>query len=414
MQPSIDNSKEPGERLRPAPAQDEQTGDKVQLRPVRPEDAERIHQLLFSMLPDVPCDRTRWLARWRWQYWDNPFRLNRPAGWVLARGRKIVGHLGAVHVPLRIGQDRCTGMIGADYAVSAEGIQRGGAFAGLQLAQALFKESSDHIVLATTANEQTNAVFARFGCHPVEWTREFWRAPATTTQMLRTCRGSSNRVVRRLLSGVSGSALAGLLGYGCAILRHQPAIPIQRGHRLEISRPCSPCPLGLLYGQLIGQHMRPTDNQMCAGLWPAYCGIDRSQDYLDWRYVRNPEGENIRCLSVSDSSGQLLGCAIVFLDMHGPRRIAVVEEVIVRPDRAEVWRTVFCAALRLAWAHGMDYLVATTGRDSLRGLFWELGFQSRARNAPAALIMKTPECRPSKALREPLGEHFEFSHGDMF
>lgn len=414
MQSSIGHLDQPGEQRQPVPSAKCQNAPGAKLRPVQPADADRIHQLLLSTLPDVLPDRRRWRARWLWQYWDNPFRLNRPAGWVLEEADKIVGHLGAVHVPLRIGQERGTGMIGSDYAVAPEALRDGGAFAGLRLAQALFQESGDHVVLATTANEQTGAIFGRFGCRPVEWTREFWRAPATMTQLVRACRGSSSRLARWLLSGFPGSAVAGLLGWSCAVLRHQPAIPLRLGCRLEITMPCSPCPLGMLYGQLVGGHVVLAETPMHAGLWPAHFGIDRSQDYLDWRYVHHPERENIRILSVSDGSGQLLGSAIVFLDMHAPRRIAAVEEIVVRPDRPDVWHTLFCTALQLARAHDMEYLVTTTGRLSLRGLYWELGFHSRSRNAPAALILKSPKCRPSRSLPEPLEEYYEFWHGEMF
>lgn len=414
MQSSTGHPEDSGNQSRSAPTLKGPSAPGGWLRPVQPADAEQIHQLLLSILPDVPPDRARWLARWRWQYWNNPYRLNRPAGWVLEGGGKIVGHLGAVHVPLRMGQERGTGIIGADYAVSAEALRHGGAFAGLQLAQALFQESGDHIVLATTANEQTGAIFGRFGCRPVEWTREFWRAPATMAQLLRTGYGSSNRLARRLLSGFPGSLVADVLGRGCTLLRYQPTLPLQPGYRIEMTLPCSPCPFGMLYEQLVAGHGAVPATPIALGQWPAHFGIDRSQDYLDWRYIHHPERESIRVISVSDRAGQLYGSAIVFLDIHAPRRVACVEEIIARPDRTDVWRMLFLAALRLAWAHDMEYLVTTTGRRGLRGFFWELGFQSRARNAPAALVLQSPQCRPSQSLREPLADHYEFWHGEMF
>ncbi len=414
MQPSIGHPENPGNSCRSAPSSQGPIAPGAKLRPVQPVDAECIHELLLSILPEVLPDRARWLARWRWQYWDNPYRLNRPAGWILEAAGKIVGHLGAVHVPLRIGQQRTTGIIGADYAVSTDALRQGGAFAGLQLAQALFQESGDHIVLATTANEQTGAIFGRFGCRPVEWTREFWRAPATMTQLVRTYRGSSNRLARRLLSGLTGSFIAGALGCGCALLRHQPAIPLRPGCRIEITMPCSPCTLGLLYEQLVANLGVSVTRPIIANGSPADFGIDRSQDYLDWRYTRHPERENIRLIALSDGAGQPLGSAIIFLDMYAPRRIAWVEEMVVWPGCRDVWPTLFSAALRLAWAHDMEYLVTTTGRPDLRGLFWELGFQCRARNAPAALILKSPQCPLSQSLLEPLEDHYEFWHGEMF
>ena len=93
------------EPISPAPART--TGprrpDALHLREVEPADGQAVHALLTANIPGVLEDRGRWLRRWQWQYWDNPFRADRPAGWVLTDGDHIVGHLGAVYVPFRVG-----------------------------------------------------------------------------------------------------------------------------------------------------------------------------------------------------------------------------------------------------------------------------------------------------------------------
>ncbi|MDM8008192.1 MAG: hypothetical protein QUV05_18795, partial [Phycisphaerae bacterium] len=176
---------------------DESSRSSLKPRPVRPEDAVSLHKLLVAELPDIPADHQRWLARWNWQYRDNPFRQDRPAGWVLADGERVVGHLGAVYVPVIAAGRSAVGVIGADYVVSQDALKAGGTFAGLQLAQAFFEGTSACLHMATTANEKTGAVFGRFGCRPVDWTREFFRASTSLVQQIRTCRGGANRVVRR-------------------------------------------------------------------------------------------------------------------------------------------------------------------------------------------------------------------------
>ena len=408
----------------PAPA-----GAGLTLRPVEPKDAEAIHALLVAAIPDVLADRQRWLSRWVWQYWDNPYRRDRPAGWVLVDGDLIVGHLGAVYVPLRVGSGRATGVVGADYAVAEGAIARGSVFAGLQLAEAFFSAAEDCVAMATTANEKTAAVFSRFGCEPIAWTREFWRARANLTQQIRACHGASSRIARRLLSGPAGSIISGVLGRCYRRLRHQPAIPIPAGCRLETTMPQLAGDLGWLWegfawsgavpnaGGPTGAGNEGGDARRVESDRAGVVGIDRAQSYLDWRYARHPERDNIRVLVVRDGDGQPTGTAVVFLDERETRRIAFVEELIALPDRMEVVRTLLCSALRLACDHEADYVVTTTGRPAIRHVFRELGFESRARSAPAVVIQPTPTSfapGPDARHGESIAEHLDFWHGEMF
>ena len=86
----------------------------------------------------------------------------------------------------------------------------------------------------------------------------------------------------------------------------------------------------------------------------------------------------------ADMAGWFCGFQnLIYLTVDDP---AFVEDLIVLPGRPDVVRSLLCAALRLAADHQADYLVTATGRCELRPLFWELGFESRARSAPAAVI----------------------------
>ena len=67
------------------------------IRSVEPADGPALHALLVASIPDVLPDRARWLARWPWQCWGNPYRGERPVGCVLTDGDRILGHLGAVY-----------------------------------------------------------------------------------------------------------------------------------------------------------------------------------------------------------------------------------------------------------------------------------------------------------------------------
>jgi hypothetical protein len=377
-------------------------------------DGPAIHTLLTSCIPDVLPDSARWLARWRWQYWENPFRRERPAGYVLADGDRVLGHLGAVHLPLRFRDAHVSGSVGADYAVCDEAVARGGMFAALELAQRLFADCKDCVVMATTANEKTGAVFGRFGCREVGWTREFWRASTDLPQQIRSCCGSKSRLVRRAINGRYGRWVAQALVACHQITGRLPPIPISRGCSLETTVPQLACDLGQLWesiwtNEILAHQGNPKNSRISLA-------VHRSQAYLEWRYARHPERDRIRVMVVRNREHRLLGAAVVFREERADRHVLYIEELLVVPHRRDVERTLLCAALRLARQGGAEYLVTSPGRRSIRHLYWELGFEDRARNAPAVVFSLPAHCDLAQS-RDPaqrFENHIEFWHGMMF
>lgn len=369
----------------------------LRLRTAEPSDGEAIHALLTANIPGIIGDRGRWLRRWQWQYWSNPFRGHRPAGWVLVDADRIVGHLGAVYVPFRVGLEHTLGIIGADYAVSADALARGGVFAGLQLAKAFFDAAENAVPMATTANEKTAAVFSRFGCLAVPWTQEFWRAPVTIARQIRACRGATSRIARKLLTQPGGSAVAYVAGQIYRATRRRPGIPLPPGCRLEITTP-----------RLASDISRVADQSVRVG-------IDRSADYFEWRYNQHPERANVRVITLRRDDASAVAGAFVFHEDRGPERLAFIEDLIVPANRPDAVRTLLCATLRLAADNDADTLITMTGRHEFRGIYWELGFESRARSAPAAVIryraVQPPTCSGGTPT---LDTHLELWHGAMF
>ncbi|MGQ9649962.1 MAG: hypothetical protein ACUVXJ_07615 [Phycisphaerae bacterium] len=376
---------------------DESSRSRLMPRPVRPEDAVSLHRFLVAELPDIPADHQRWLARWNWQYRDNPFRQDRPAGWVLADGERVVGHLGAVYVPVVVAGRSAVGAIGADYVVSQDALKIGGTFAGLQLAQTFFEGTSGCLHMATTANEKTGTVFGRFGCRPVEWTREFFRASTSLVQQIRTCRGGANRVVRRLMTGLLGVVGKNVLAAAYSLCRHRPALPVSLGWQLDVGM----APLIL------------EASSMQARIAPAGFAVERSREFLDWRYLRHPDSASIRALLVRRREGDVIGAAVVFIDQQQGRRLAYLEELTVAAGDEAAMHTLVCAALRLAGDHKSHYLICTAGRSDLRGRFWEYGFESRARSAPALVIGGLEGQTGSASVGSAITDAV-FHHGDMF
>lgn len=376
------------------------------LRPAEIRDGPAIHELLVANLPDILENRDRWLSRWRWQYWDNPFREGRPAGWVLADGERVLGHLGAVYLPITVGGATVTGAVGADYAVADEAVARGGMFIALELTQRLFAACHGCLVMATTANEKTGAVFGRFGARPIAWTKAFWRAPANFEQQIRTFHGGRNRMIRGVMDSLLGPLLTRGAGLAHRLAGHGPGIPIPRGCWLETTVPQLAKDLGHFWAGLA--------EQSSPGMAARRFALDRSQAFFDWRYARHPERDHVRVLVVRMSDGTPLGAAIVFREQRQDRHIVYVEDMLVAPQRTDVVKTLLCAALRLACQHGAKFVITSPGSRTVRSVLWELGFQERARNAPAAVVCTTPVGSQAALVDGEIDDHFEFWHGMMF
>lgn len=371
----------------------------VVLREVRSGDGPVIHAMLRAAMPGTLPDPDRWLRRWHWQCLHNPFRGERPAGWVLEDAGDVVGHIGAVYLPLRVRGERRLGQVVTDYVVSREAVARGGLFPGLRLAQAFMTAARGLVPMATTANEKTGAVLGRYGCRPVDWSREWWRAPATSEQEIRSCLGGGSRLWRRMLRTKPGRMLGRAAGRCCRIMGLHPPLPWPFQGRLEVRAAPAIQELNALAATVSSGDVT--------------CSIDWSAEYLAWRYARHPEWNDIRVLVLRGHDGRVTAGAVVFRERLATRRIAYVEELAVlrcrRPSSSSTTgretfsvRAVLCASLRVAADLDADYLVATTGRGDWRPLFWELGFESRARNAPALVLPEEIASCPA------------FQHGMMF
>jgi hypothetical protein len=297
-------------------------------------------------------------------------------------------------------------------------VARGGVFAALELAQRLFTDCKDGVVMATTANEKTGAVFGRFGCREVAWTREFWRASTGLPQQIRSCCGGKSRLIRRAITGRYGRWVARALVAGHKVTGRLPPVPIDRGCSLETTVPQLARDLGQLWDTIWADELAANDLSANGGpVGPRISlAVHRSQAYLDWRYAQHPERDHIRVMVVRNRHGRALGAAIVFREERADRHLVYIEELLVLPGRPDVARTLLCAALRLASQGGAEYLVTSPGRRSIRDLYWELGFEDHARNAPAVVVSFPDQCalEAGHDAAQSFGDHIEFWHGMMF
>jgi hypothetical protein len=107
--------------------------------------------------------------------------------------------------------------------------------------------------------------------------------------------------------------------------------------------------------------------------------------------------------------GRLHGLAIVFIEESPAGRTAYLQDLAWTEGAADVVYPLLCTALKLAGEQRADRLVTLTGRQALRGVYWELGFLPGARSAPAVLL-KPPPGLPLEAIER----DSEWWHGAMF
>lgn len=386
------------------------------LRPVLPEDAEGIHALLIANSPYVIGDRRRWLSQWMWKYGNNPFRQDRPAGWILAEGDRLIGHLGAIYMPIRFNEESLAGVMATDFVVAGQIIGLKREEVGSNLLEAFLAAADDCVVLANPANEEDMARFADYGCQPVQSSRQWWRAPTTLLQEIHTCHCATSRIAR-LLSRLGGAVLLGPAERGYRLLGHRPGIPIPRGCRLETTVPQLARDLGSLYERVAAEQTRNKTHRFSQTDHLLPLAIDHNQDYLDWRYTHHPERENLRVLMVRDEDADLLGACVVYLDERGTQLTVLIEELIVFPGCSDVIRTLLCAALKLACDHKADALVTMTGKASFQSIFNSLGFQHHPQAVSAVMIQEgcigsSTDPNPSSILSHE--RNLEFWHGALF
>jgi len=365
------------------------------VRCVQCSDGPAIHALLsagrISRMPELQ----HWLKRWQWATWDNPFRNDRPAGWVVLDHNRIIGHLGAVYAPFIDHGSNRTAMIAVVPVVDATKSNGNADIAIQQLAQAFFAGSDNCVPIITAADPQFAAAFIRSGCHAIEWTRQRWRMPANITQMIQTIHGGKHRLLSNLFATAVGRRTTHWLENVYRRLGRLPRIPVPTGCRMEITTP-----------RLANDHclMNERSNQ------GATIGIDRSPAYLRWRYAEHPEHQHIRVVMIRNSDEHPIAAAIVYIEEMPGRRIAYIEDLEVADNRRDLLHTLMAAALRTAIETGAQLLITTAGRYGLDQLYAEFGFRLQRRRGPAVLI------DPSRVScnAETLQTNFELWHGGLF
>jgi hypothetical protein len=383
------------------------------IRPVVLADGESVYRLIGQAFDMVMPDLDAWLKYWKWKTWDNPFRADRSVGFAGEHAGEIVGYLGGVHIPLRIMGKHCIGVIPTEFSVSAraDGSARG--VLALQLAEAFCEEARQAgvYVISTTSNEKTAAIFGRFDCMPVEWTKELWRAPVTLRQQIRSTWGGGHRLMRGVLNSPVGGGVLQVIAGIYRVSGGRPSVRLPRGHVL-----CEEGP-ELLERDVVELHTHLEGASEASDQHtPFDVGVDRSSEYLKWRYLDHPDVEDVGVFVIRDRGQRLVAAEVVQVHARTDDRVAYVEELLFPSSRSDLAKRLLCAALNWAADRGAAYLFTAPGRVAYRSMYWELGFESRGRSAPAVVAQKTPprQIGLDIDLAEVLSDQLELWHGGMF
>ena len=73
------------------------------MRGVVETDGAEVFELLQARGLFAPDQRDTWFRYAAWAYWRNPYRGDRPPGWVIEEQGRIVAYVGCVFMPYRLG-----------------------------------------------------------------------------------------------------------------------------------------------------------------------------------------------------------------------------------------------------------------------------------------------------------------------
>lgn len=312
-------------------------------------------------------------ARWDWQYRRTEALFGRRSIIrLLSVGDEIVGHVSAFPLPLRI-----EGRVAPVLAASGLAVDPRFRLAALRLLREILV---DPPLLGTAMSEPVVRMMQRAGATIIP--------ESTTRHVFRLSRAGELRC--RLQSRMP-PGWAGRL----------PEAPFRLAASIEgslrVVRTLRQLPAG---GQSFEIRQLEGFDEQAGTLWnsvaPNYqWSIDRSQRYLNWRYVECP-GLSATRLGAFDGSGQLAGILValtcVQLNRHRVPGAANMEitELICRPDAKDCARAMVRCVLELACKQGLGSVAATGVPAEAGAALCDNGFRMEPGNRYIACLFQQP------------------------
>lgn len=286
----------------------------------RSDEADAIRMLLDKLPPsEREGAYAGRLARWRWQYYDNP---NNPDGepliWVARVDDAFGGMVATIPVKVRTPKGLVLGMWGVDFIVS-------GKMRGMGIGKALLTEWL-----------KTPGIAFVMGWSPVSF---------------RVAKGVGFEVIRGF---TTADILLSRIGYAVASVKHKQRSDLNRlarvfwrlnppaGGRSERGRAAQP--VSVMTGLPEGA------DELWQRVSESYgFGVERDQIYLKWRFEAHPAYPyRFVCLG---EPGDLKGLAVCRLTDDKPQ-LGVVADLIVDPGREDLVSHLIDATVAFLKSHG--------------------------------------------------------------
>jgi hypothetical protein len=322
-------------------------------RPVEKSDSHNIHALLVSAGLMSKDSMKAWEDYSNWAFWQNPYRGSLPAGWVAEDEEGLLAYKGATIVPYRTSR-----FSGLGASVGNLSVRKGAnpAFA------AMF----------TRKHLRNGGVDVQFGAHFNDLSGKIWLPMVTAIGELSDVTYSkilSRHAVwkKRLLQrGLPGRFLVSAGGARLLGWMHSMADPT------KFPEPGEDVPLRSRRIDRFSEIDEQTINQLCR---EAEAGLDftleRSQQYLAWRYEAHPRANDYSRIVLSDDKDVIRGLGV--LEMKNDT--ALVYECIVNPDDRQAQIGLIRTLAEFALAEGKTEMVSKAVTRPVSSTLESMNFQ---------------------------------------
>jgi hypothetical protein len=321
----------------------------------------KLREALFSDFEAVNELKQRWgMASDSVENWDRLWRQNpalthssrqRPIGWVLEAGSKIVGYIGNISLVCRYG-DRTLSAVTA-HGLVVEPSYRG---VGVSLNSAFFRQKAVDLYVCTTTIPAVGKISAALKADPLPqsdyWTALFWvlRPSAFVDSMMKKL------AIKSLLSRTGGALGSLAIAADRSLRRRRPKQSSKRLKVTEIGVGEIGDEFQALWTDKVSEQTRLlTDRSVAAIRWHCEIPGDRGITRV------------LRC----SKDDRLLGYAIVRHeqpDENGLRK-SIIVDMLVREDEPALVEALLAAAYSRASYAGSDILEVMGFPESIRRVF---------------------------------------------
>ncbi len=322
----------------------------------------------------------RFDQRWCWQYEENPWRSQRePMIQLRIQDGKIVAHIGAFPLPMRIDGSPEIVLCGADLMVD-----KGFGFVALQLMKCFVKEAP---VIGSGLSPEARKLFATFGGGTVALSRDRWRYQSRRMTTLK-------RKLRRRFPA----------------LANRTGIPMLMNGVWQ-STQAPPVGLSKTMDQLAIRRIQRFESDYDA-LWDKVCkefrfSIDKTSTYMNWRYVDSPAAAPCR-LGLYSADEKLVGVIVGGIHQQwdeSGRAIGIdgeVLELILGGASDATAGELIRAAVNELEGLGAEIIGATGLRTKYNAVLTDIGFRQLPsdRYSLSALLEGAGRKRDSLARRD--------------